>query len=195
MSDTAPLSTEDRWAIVALSKHTAWNQERIAKQVKCSRREVNYVLSKYRETGDVVDLPRSGRPPLFDTRNKENNFITHTIENNRKSRAKDIKRAAEEQLNISVSVRTIIRLRRQLGYRPVLYRRRPMLSEAAKNKRYHYALDNLDNEWKDIIFTDETMFILTDEHKIIWKRPHEKPILKQFREYPQKQMVWGGIFF
>ena len=53
----------------------------------------------------------------------------------------------------------------------------------------------MDNDWKNIIFTDESMFMLTDEHEIIWKRPGSPFIVKPVVEYPQKFMVWGGIWY
>jgi transposase len=193
MSAIPPLTLEERWVIVALSTRAGWKQKRIATNIGCAQSEVSSVISKYNQTGDVVDKPRSGRPSLLPIEDKENNIISHTIRTKRKAKAKDIQRAVAEELEITISVRTIRDIRKQLGYRAVHYRRRPVMSENTRRTRYEYALQNLDNEWQDIIFTDECMFCLTDEHETIWKKPEEPPIQKPVVDYPAKFMIWGGI--
>jgi hypothetical protein len=143
----------------------------------------------------VNDLPGRGRKPLLDISNSDNNPITNSIHKRRKSKSKNIKNDIKEELNINISCRTIRRLRKQLGFRPVHYRRRVIVSESAKRKRLQYCLDNMDNDWKNIIFTDESMFVLTDEREVIWKRPGSPMITKPVEEYPEKFMVWGGIWW
>jgi transposase len=189
------LSTEDRFAIIALDKHLRWKQNSIAKKIGCSRTTVGRTLKRWKEHGTVEDLPGRGRKPLLDITNSNNNIITNTIRKDRKAPARRIRNAIKQNLDVTISIRTILRLRKQLGFRPVHYRRRPLLTKNAKRKRLQYCLDNIDNDWKDIIFTDECMFILTDEREIIWKRPGSPMVEKPVEEYPAKFMVWGGIWF
>jgi transposase len=195
MADNNPLSSEHRWAIIGLHKHAGWKQERIAKAIHCTRETVSHIIKKYSSTGSVEDLPRSGRPPSIDVTNSEDNVITNTIRKKRKSTAKAVQRDLETELNITISSSTIANLRRALGFRPVHYRRRPIISNTNKHKRYQYCLDNMDEDWKNIIFTDESMFILTDEHEVIWKRPGSPCIERPTAQYPKKQMIWGGIWW
>jgi transposase len=189
------LSTEDRFAIIALDKHLNWNQRKIAKQIGCSQTAVQHTLVRWKEHNTVENLPGRGRKPLIDISDTNNNPIVNSIRKRRKSKAKNIKNDIKEELNINISCSTIYRLREQLGFRPVHYRRRVIVSESAKRKRLQYGLDNMDNDWKNIIFTDESMFIATDEHEIIWKRPESPMVTKPVHEYPAKFMVWGGIWW
>jgi transposase len=191
------LSIEDRFAIIALKKHLGWKQEKIAEAIGCCRETVSRTLTRWKEHETVEDLPGRGRKPLLEITNCNDNPITQSIRKRRKSKAKNIKNDIKEELNINISCSTIYRLRKQLGFRPVHYRRRVIVSdsESGKRKRLQYCLDNMDNDWKNIIFTDESMFIATHEREIIWKRPGSPMITKQVHEYPAKFMVWGGIWW
>jgi transposase len=189
------LSIEDRFAIIALDKHLNWTQAKIGEAIGCCRETVNRTLKRWKEHGTVENLPGRGKKPLLDISNNNNNAITSTIRKRRKSTSRIIKHEISETLNINISCRTIRRLRKQLGFRPVHYRRRPALTDTAERKRVQYCLENMDNDWKNIIFTDESMFILTDEHEIIWKRPGSAMIEKPVEEYPEKFMVWGGVWW
>jgi transposase len=193
--NTSELSAEDRYAIIALDKHLHWNQERIALQIHCNQSAVSRTLKRWKEYETVDDLPGRGKKPFLDTSDTDNNPITNTIRSSRNSNSNQLKSLIKEECNITISARTIRNLRQQLGFRPVHYRRRPKLSDNSIKKRLHYCLDNLDNDWKDIIFTDESMFILSDEHEIIWKRPGSPMIEKPVAEYPEKFMVWGGVWW
>jgi transposase len=189
------LSTEDRYAIIALDKHLGWKQSAIANKIGCDQRTVGRTLQRWREHNTVGDLPGRGRKPLIDISDLNNNPIVNSIRKRRKSKAKNIKNDIKEELNINISCSTIYRLREQLGFRPVHYRRRVIVSESAKRKRLQYCLHNMDNDWKSIIFTDESIFIATDEREIIWKRPGSAMVTKPVHEYPAKFMVWGGIWW
>lgn len=194
MSKLDELSDEDRWAIVALSKHAGWSQEKIAKSVKCNQSTVSRILDKHRSKKKVEDLPRSGRKPLLDVTNTNNNPITNAIKN-RKYSNKDIRNQIEEDYSIRISCDTVERLRRRLGFRPVHFRLRPKLTKEQEEKRMLYCLDNLDEDWMNIIFTDESWFSLGKNNQVIWKRPHDPPIELPTTKHPSKVMVWAGIWW
>jgi transposase len=189
------LSPEDRYAIIAFDKHLSWNQRKIAEKIGCSQKTVSDTLQRWKNHGTVEDLAGRGRKPLLDTSDPNNNPVTHAIRKRRKSSATRIQHEVKEELNISVSCSTIYRLRKQLGFRPVHFRRRIRLDDNAKRKRLQYSLEHIDDDWKNVIFTDESMFLLTDEHEVIWKRPESPMIEKPVDEYPEKFMVWGGIWW
>ena len=63
------LSIKQRWEIIFLSTHKhgpKWNNNQIAKFVKCSPHTVTHWLKTYKSTGDVQDESKSGRPSVFD---------------------------------------------------------------------------------------------------------------------------------
>ena len=71
---------------------------------------------------------------------------------------------------------------------------RPFLNDANKEKRVKYCLDNLNNKFTNTLFTDEVLFELNDNRRLVWYRPHleEKP--KKYSKNPNfKVLVWGGI--
>lgn len=117
------------------------------------------------------------------------------IRKERKCTTKSIQNDLDNDFHIHVSLNTIRNLRKQLGFRPVHYRRRATLTQKHKTNRLIYALENMDEDWQNIIFTDESWFELTDKHHIIWKRPHSPPILKETKQHEIKVMIWGGIWW
>jgi transposase len=189
------ISIEDRYAIIALDKHLQYNQSKIATIIKCSQGTVSNTLTRWKKYGTVEDLQRSGRPPLIDITNTNNNPIVNIIRDKRKSTSKSIQNQLVLDYSINVSYRTIRRLRQQLGFKPVHYHRRPVLTETAKRRRLNYCLDNLDEDWKNIIFTDESWFEFTDAHCKVWKRIKSPPITKPVKLHEFKVMVWGGIWW
>ena len=58
---SAQLTDKERWWIVFLSQANGKNPTQIAREVGCSRHTVYDVLKKEGKTGDIKDLPRSGR--------------------------------------------------------------------------------------------------------------------------------------
>jgi transposase len=195
MSSSKELSLADRYAIVALEKYCGWKQERIAATVKCSQSAVSKILKKWKDDEDVEDRPRTGRKPLIDITNKEDNLIVQQIRKKRNATTQFISNEFRDNFSIAISAETIRRLREQLNFNPVHYRRRQVLSDPSKRKRLYYCIDNVDEDWKNIIFTDESMFIINDDREVIWKRRESPVETKSVSEYPEKVMIWGGVWW
>jgi hypothetical protein len=70
-----------------------------------------------------------------------------------------------------------------------------LLTPEKATERLYYCIDNMENDWKNIIFTDECKFVLTNEKEIIWKRPKSPPPFKPVVQKPESFMVWGGIYY
>ena len=68
------LSVKKRWEIVFLTKHPygpKFGASDVARIVKCNRKTVQKWISCYELSGDVSELPRSGRPRK--TKHREGN--------------------------------------------------------------------------------------------------------------------------
>lgn len=195
MDNKKELCEEDRYAIVALHKHAGWTQQKIANSIKCTQAAVCKTLIRYKEEGQITNRDGRGRKALFDITNSGSNLLTKTIRNNRTYNALQLQNELKTSCNINLSYNTIRRLRRKLGFRPVHFRRRPKFGENTRRKRLQYALDNMDEDWKNIIFTDESWFIIGNDHKIVWKQPQEEPIEAEVKQHPDKVMIWGGIWW
>jgi hypothetical protein len=63
MSHEIPVKT--RWEIVFCRERLNLTQNEIARQTGCCQSTVSDILAKYQRTGDVVDLPRTGRKRLL----------------------------------------------------------------------------------------------------------------------------------
>lgn len=189
------LSIKDRYSIIALSEYAGWNQNRIANTINTTQGTVSNTLKRWRDHNTVEDLPGRGPKPLIDITNINNNSIVNIQRDNRRANAKYIQYQLANQHRITISTCTIQRYRRELGFRPVHYRRRPVLTQENRRKRLNYCLDNMDQNWQEIIFTDESYFVLTDENTVIWKRPGSPTITTGATQHPFQVMVWGGIWY
>jgi transposase len=58
------LSVRDRWDIVHRSVVDRQSQAAISKATGHSRNTIRLWLNRFKETGNVLDLPRSGRPRI-----------------------------------------------------------------------------------------------------------------------------------
>ncbi len=74
-----PIKT--RWKIVFFREHLNLTQKETARQTGCCQSTVSDILAKYHRTGDVVDLPRSGRKRLLDLSSftHDNNPIVQAV--------------------------------------------------------------------------------------------------------------------
>ena len=192
MSDHLTLG--QRWSIVALSKEAKWSQKRIADKLKQSTASVSRTLKRYKQTGDVIDKPKSGRPSILDTTDLINNPISEAIDRNRQITSPAIVDIIQRERDITVSERTIRRLRHQLTYRQVLYRICPILSTKAIAKRLEYSNTHRSNTWSNVIFSDEKIFTLSKEGVRVWKRSDEPSIQIQQPMHCIQLMVWGGVW-
>ena len=63
------LSLQDRICIVVYFEQGV-SQHQIAAQLHCSHTTVQKVVRKYKSTGSIEDLPKSGRPQVLTTQEK-----------------------------------------------------------------------------------------------------------------------------
>ena len=100
------LSEGDRWQIVALSSRAGWNQKRLAREFGVSQPTISELLSKNRQTGEVQDKPRSGRPVCTDV--NDNGLILDYVENDHFATASTIRNELEQQTHRRVSNQTVL---------------------------------------------------------------------------------------
>ena len=70
---TSHLSTEDRWTIIALHKHTNCSQSKISTLIKCNQSTVSHTIKRYEDTGGVEEYKGRGKKPLVDITDNNNN--------------------------------------------------------------------------------------------------------------------------
>jgi transposase len=186
-----PLSPGSRGKIVGLyedSPHNLSLQE-VAKATGRPKSTVQSVIKHYRDHGTVNDLPRSGRPPILGERDQ--NVLIRSIRKDPKLKLDHF--AAET----GVSPRTVSRIADQHGIHSRICRRKPMISEVNRSKRVQWAKDNEHTDWRTIMFTDESAFMVgeTGIERVLRKAGEEyfaKHTSVKFRHGVQVH-VWGAI--
>ena len=99
--------------------------------------------------------------------------------------------------SIKVSGRTINRYRNQLNltYRPPI--RSVYLPPSAASKRKNWTNFHIsqNSSWKNVVFSDESMFILGRHKKWVWvdKQHITQQVLTLNRHHPPQVMIWGSI--
>ena len=148
------LSTEERWAIVALHKDGRSNSY-IARRVQCKRHTVAHVLLRYGATGTPGSGSRSGRPRATTENDDIDIALTARVE--RFTTPRRIKR----QLQLDVSTRTIDRRLQEAGLFGRVAQHKRDYTPAQVQKRFAFADGYKDKDtawWSKVLFSDEKWF-------------------------------------
>lgn len=94
---------------------------------------------------------------------------------------------------IDISLRTILRCRIQLGwtFRGSAYCQ--LIREANKEKRLLWARENLDDNFDDVIWTDESSIQMESHRRHSCRKIGQRPRNKPRPKHPTKVHVWAGI--
>jgi len=153
-----------------------------AEQYNVAVSSVTRLQAKVEKTGSVKNQPGQGR------KRKLSKSQVDKIRK-RAKRGKDSPQIAAEmvrELKTPVSVRTIQRTIREGDLEYLVVEEEEVLTEENKRKRLVYAQENLEKDWKLVLFTDEKLFQLpVGAHKSWQKRKERKKKKKQKRHTPK----------
>ena len=92
-----------------------------------------------------------------------------------------------------LSLSTILRGRRELGwtYRGSAYCQ--LIRQANKEKRLEWARANIQDNFEDVVWTDETSVQLECHKRFCYRKKGERPRPKPRAKHPVKVHVWAGI--
>ena len=152
------------------------------------------LVDKYHRTSSVIDRPRL-RPPrklsddhyaLIDQLLTENDELTTRLL---------LHKLKEQDPDLNVSLSTVKRARRDLGWVSTTPRYCQMVREANKEKRLKWCEDQIANSEKfdDVIFTDECSVQLDVHRRKCYRKKSQPRKLKMRPKHPPKIHVWGGI--
>ena len=157
--------------------------------------------SRFQQTGNVADRPRSGRPRK--TTPREDRFITTSSRRNRFMCSRRIGRLLRNATGTRVCDRTIrnrLRAARLKACRP--YVGIP-LTLRHRQARCHWARNHRNwtrRQWNDVLFTDESRFNVSfaDGRVRVWRRRGERlandNVVQRDRYGGGSVMVWAGIY-
>jgi transposase len=187
-----PLTTKEKIQIL-LHHGRGRSMRSIAKQFNCSVGTVAGTVKKFNTLGSV-ERKKYSRSSTFSSppiRRKLRDFIRR----HRQWPTKRILSVLRERYHINTSRFTLGRERRRMSFRRVLRKKRPTLTLKHRYKRMRYAIENEEEEWNDVWFSDEKQFRVDLSRGKVWKQPWEDPIINYIPPRTIAVLVWGAISF
>ena len=145
-------------------------------------------IQKYKIHRTITRLPGSGRP--FKLTSEVLKIIEDQMKADDETTAMQLLKIIEDQGH-KVSRTTIIRARKTLGWTFHGSRYCQMIREKNKEKRVAWAKENLENNFEDVVWTDEFMIQLENHRTFSYRKIWAAPKPKARPKNPFK--VWAGI--
>lgn len=172
----------------------------IAANTKVNLRTVKAVLNKWRQHHTIHDLPKTGRPQKVDDRTKRR--LARMIVKGEARTATELAQTAATREIAHIGARTARRMLHEQGLKAMHMIRKPLLTREHKRKRLEFARAHRDwtvKEWKQIIFSDETVILArpSDSHKLRRVKPmhglNPKLVVPTVQGGGVAIMTWGCI--
>ena len=149
-------------------------------------------LKKLKMGCSLDPLPRSGRPKTLTP--KKRRHLGQLISQNKYSTCSDLKNTLNQlHPNLNVSSRTVLNELHNLKYCCTIPKTIPFLTTIHKQNCVEWAIRHQDQNWKQVIFSDETTFqMFQNTQKVFYKigtQPSQKPMVKHL----YKVHVWDAF--
>ena len=159
---------------------------------KISKAGVFKFLRHYLNSGTIAREPGTGQA------SKATPTIHHLIEEqmqkNDETTGLELQRLLKEE-GTEVSVPTVRRWRKDLGWTSKGTSYCQMIREVNKQKRLPWAIQNKDMTFEDLIYTDETSVQIETHRRTCCYKRGRKPRYKPKPKHPEKVHVWAGISY
>ena len=170
-------------------------QKRLAEEgISVTVKSLYLLVAKFRQTNSVVDRPRAAAPKIL---NEEHyHEIDSAISENDELTSRQLRALlTEKHSELSMSLSTVERARRELGWVVTVPKYCQLIREGNKAKRLEWCRKMLEtNErFDDVVFTDESSIQLETQWRRCYRRKTAPRKLKPKPKHPLKVHVWGGI--
>ena len=169
---------------------------RILAQDGCpiSRLSVRLFLRRFQERQSFANVPPPGRPSETVTP-EIMNFIDTEMEKNDELTSPTLRQKIRNEFGVDFSESKIKRLRKKLLWVQTGTKYCQLIKEANRVKRLAFCLRCMENneQFDDVIFTDECSVHMENHAKICFRRKWEQPKLKGRPKHPYKVHIWAGI--
>ena len=163
-----------------------------AEGLSASNPSVARIIKKFKLTGSLENLTRSGRPKKLDEAAKA--FIDAQMRRNDETTSRQIqKRLAKHGVTVHAS--KVRRSRKEQGSTLQNTAYCQMIREANKTKRLEYAQRVIDtgDTFDNVIFTDECSISMEQFRRTCYRKVGEPAKRKPRTKRPLKLHVWAGI--
>ena len=140
--------------------------------LQCTRVGVHKFLAHFEMTGSINRRSGSGRPSKITAEIKA--IVEEQMQQDDETTAYQLHRLLCDR-GYSISLKTILRCRSSLGwtYRGSAYCQ--LIREANKVKRLNWARDHMDDDFEDVIFTDECTVQLETHRRFCCRKRGQAP--------------------
>ena len=182
---------DKRRQVLFLKWITQMTHLEIANKVDLDRSWVGKILKRWDGKKSFSDTARSGRPSL----------ITKTIERRIKKELKQNPKISSPKLLKTIAPefgdkdpptsRTILNCVKKLGFKKKSLKKKAILRQENKQKRFNYALKYLNESWRNSIFIDETEIKLFDDKQKGWIKDGDPAVFHAPRKSPSIKLLCG----
>ena len=157
-----------------------------------NKRTVYRHFQKLRQTG--ISLRKSGSGRRFKLTNMHKQIIFEIIKSDHFLTVKEIADRASSNLPEvnRISPTTVWRFIRSQGFMSKLPIEKHILTETQKSVLKKFWEQNIDRDWTNVIFTDETTFRVGKKKRRCWLMPNI-PNYTSIRKLSKKVNAWGAI--
>ena len=165
-------------------------------QIVVSRVALHKLWRKYKETATIVDMPR--RRPTPKLSREQLRFIDDSMASNDELTSRKLREMLEDRWpDVKVSLSTVKRARRHLGWIATTPKYCQLIREGNKEKRLLWCKKMIETneQFSDVVWTDECSVQLDNHGRLCFRRKGEPRKLKPRAKHPIKVHIWGGISF
>ena len=186
-----------RTKIVTLSQHTSMTIRDIAAAVGVGKSSVSRIINQQKNSGTVSPNRKGKCGRKRKTSPRTDKFLVRYSKMHPYKTSTDLQRELLAT-GVSVDSSTVRRRLIQSGRFARVPIKKQLLTPAMKKKRLAWARKYQSwtaQDWKKVVFSDETHFFVQGFRPRFVRRSHGEPIREQHLiqtvKHPQKQMFWG----
>ena len=147
-------------------------------------------FQNYKKHGTISHLPGSGRRHKITS--EMVGIIEERMNEDDKTTATQLIKLLEDQ-GYKISKSTILRARKILGWTFHGSKYCQLIRKKNKEMRVKWATENFRNDFKYVVWTDESMIQLENHRKFSYRKVNQAPKPKARPKHLYKVMVWAGI--
>jgi transposase len=178
---------EKIWRLYKGTECTKLTITRIAKKLRLSHSTVSKVIKNYEKSKNFEPKRKPGAPRT--TSKKQDQKIIALTENPKIFTSKDINQYLQKS-DINISDQTVRNRLKEGNATYSTLKTQPLLNKTHISKRLQFAQANLDRDWSNVIFADESTFCIYSYPLKAWGTDKARKTRKIVK-HPSKLHVWG----